>query len=107
MDWLEEELQQALERKMPSADFAARVKAAAAAERRRWYAPRPWMAAAAAILLMAGGATEYREYRGRMAKERVLLALRITAGKLNYIQARASRTPQGRQGEARQGEVRQ
>ena len=102
MDWLEEELKQALERKMPSADFAARVTARPRLERRsgpagrHWMAPRRWMTAAAAahLLLMAGGATEYREYRGRVAKERVLLALRITAGKLNYIQNRAQRAPQ-------------
>jgi hypothetical protein len=94
MDWLEEELKQALERKMPAADFASRVTAAA--ERRWGRAGRRWMvaAAAAALLLMAGGAAEYREYRGRVAKERVLLALRITAGKLNYIQNRAQRAPQ-------------
>jgi hypothetical protein len=94
MDWLEEELKRALERKMPSADFASRVKAAAAAPRRRRFAAPPWMAAAAVVLLMAGGSLEYREYRGRLAKERVLLALRITAGKLNYIQQRTQRSPQ-------------
>jgi hypothetical protein len=106
MDWLEDELKQALERKMPSADFAARVTAAAAAGRRSWFAPRRWMAAAAAILLMAGGATEYREYRGRVARDRVLLALRITAGKLNYIQNRAQRAPQRAPYRAPQTEVR-
>lgn len=94
MDWLEQELKKALDRKMPPADFAARVKAAAAVPKRRWYMPR-WMAAAAAVLLMAGGSVEYREYRGRVAKERVLLALRITAGKLTYIQERAHRAPHG------------
>jgi hypothetical protein len=96
MDWLEEELKRALERKTPAADFASRVTAAAAVERRSGRAGRRWMvaAAAAALLLMAGGAAEYREYRGRVAKERVLLALRITAGKLNYIQNRAQRAPQ-------------
>lgn len=94
MDWLERELQQALERKMPAEGFAARVSAAAG--RRRWFAPRPWMtaAAAAALLLLAGGSLEYREYRGRLAKERVLLALRITAGQLHYIQQRVQREPQ-------------
>jgi hypothetical protein len=98
MDWLEQELQHALERKMPPADFAARVRAAAAGEghrrpvERHWMAPRRWLAAAAVLLLMAGGATEYREYRGRVAKDRVLLALRITAGTLNRIQNRTQRT---------------
>jgi len=88
MDWLEEELKQALGRKMPPSDFASRVTAAA---RGRGSCMRVWLAVAAALLLASGGALEYREYRGRVAKERVLLALRITAERLNYIQARAQR----------------
>ena len=93
MDWLEEEVKQALARKMPAADFADRV---AAASRRPRIAPRPWfgrqwMAAAAAVVLVVGGAAEFREYRGRQAKERVLLALRITSGTLTRIQTRAVR----------------
>jgi len=88
MDWLEQELKVALERKAPSAGFAERVRAAARAPQRRWWKPRPWMAAAA-MLLVAFGSFEYREYRGRQAKQRVLLALRITAVKLHYIQQHA------------------
>ncbi|HTX34040.1 MAG TPA: hypothetical protein VME43_03430 [Bryobacteraceae bacterium] len=101
MDWLERELQQALERKMPPDGFAARVSAAAG--KRRSFAPRWWMGAAAAVvLLLAGGSLEYREYRGRVAKERVLLALRITAGQLHYIQQRVQRESQGAPVEVRQ-----
>jgi len=100
MDWLEKELQRALKRKMPSEDFAARVAAATA--RRRPAAWRPWLAAAAAVLVAAGGSFEYREYRGRLAKQRVMLALRITADKLNYIQARAQRAPHEPPAEVRQ-----
>jgi hypothetical protein len=94
MDWLEQELKQALERKAPSPDFAARVAAAAAgraAPRRVMPLPRPvrmlprWLPVAAAVLLIAGGAA-YREHQGRVAKEQVMLAMRITAGKLNHIQ---------------------
>ena len=92
MDWLEQELRQALERKDPPPDFAARVAhatrvdSAAGSGRvvRVW--PR-WLPVAAAVLLMAGGAA-YREHRGRVAKERVMVAMRITAGQLNHIQAR-------------------
>jgi len=104
MDWLEQELKQALERKMPPAGFAARVKAAVARPRPRWFVPRPWMtaAAAAAILLAAAGSLEYRAYRGRVAKDRVLLALRITAGRLHYIQQRAQRESQRPPAEVRQ-----
>jgi hypothetical protein len=84
MDWMEQELKQALGRKEPSPEFAARVTAAAR-RRRNFVMPR-WIPAAAAIVIMAGGSVAYREYRGLMAKERVMEAVRITAGKLNRIQ---------------------
>ena len=92
MDWLEQELRQALERKDPSPDFATRVTAAAARgvvpmSRPARMLPR-WLPAAAAVLLVAGGGAAYREHQGRVAKERVMQAMRITAGKLNHIQAR-------------------
>jgi hypothetical protein len=86
MDWLEQELKTALERKPPSPDFAARVKAAAARPRRVVPWPR-WMAAAAAVIMLVGGSIEYREYRGKVAKQRVLLAMRIASGKLSHMQA--------------------
>jgi len=92
MDWLEQELKQALERKDPSPDFAARVTAAAAGRVVPVPVPRPvrmlprWLPVAAAVLLIAGGAA-YREHRGRVAKDQVMLAMRITSGKLNHIQS--------------------
>ena len=92
MDWLEQELKQALERKDPSPDFAARV-AAAAAGGTMVPLPRParvlprGMPVAAAVLLLVGGAA-YRRHEGMLAKQRVMLAVRITAGQLNHIQAR-------------------
>lgn len=98
MDWLEQELKQALERKEPAAGFAARVAAAAARQERgprlddvRPYALPRWLPAAAAVLVIvsgaAGGGAAYRRHQGMVAKERVMLAVRITAGKLNRIQA--------------------
>jgi hypothetical protein len=84
MDWLEQELRQALERKDPSPEFPARVRAAARA--RRILAMPRWLPAAAAIVVIAGGGLVYREYEGRAAKERVMEAMRITAGSLNRIQ---------------------
>lgn len=84
MDWLEQELRQALARKEPSPDFGTRVRAAAR-NRRLFTIPR-WVPAAAAIVVMAGGGAAYREYQGRVAKQRVMEAMRITAGKLNRIQ---------------------
>ena len=85
MDWLEQELRQALERKEPSPEFAARVRAAA--RRRSVLAMPRWLPAAAAIVVMVGGGAVYREYQGRAAKQRVMEAMRITAGSLNRIQA--------------------
>jgi len=92
MDWLERELRQALERKDPPPGFAGRVARAArldnaAPKGRVVRMPLRWLPAAAAVLLIAGGAA-YREHRGQLAKQRVMLAVRITAGQLNHIQAR-------------------
>ena len=85
MDWLEQELRQALERKEPSPEFPARVLTAA--RRRRIFAMPRWLPAAAAIVVMVGGGAVYREYQGRAAKQRVMEAMRFTAGSLNRIQA--------------------
>jgi len=43
-------------------------------------------AAAAAVVILAGAGEGYRWYRGQVAKDQVMLAMRITAGKLNHIQ---------------------
>jgi hypothetical protein len=95
MDWLEQELKQALERKHPSPGFEERV---AEAVRRGPVAlpvsaPTPrirtmprWLSAAAAVALIVGGAA-YRRHQGMVAKEQVMLAMRITAGRLNHIQS--------------------
>jgi hypothetical protein len=91
MDWLEKELKQALERKDPSPGFAERVAAAAArgaiAPRRRVFVLPRWLPAAAAVLVILGGGAAYRRHQGMLAKERVMLAMRITAGQLNHIQS--------------------
>ena len=98
MDWLEKELSEALHRKEPSPDFAARVAARidtartdapAAVDRPRprlFSLPR-WMPVAAALLVIAGsGGLAWRRHEGMLAKDQVMLAMRITAVKLNHIQ---------------------
>jgi hypothetical protein len=80
MDWLEEELKQALARKEPAADFDARVR-----RRTVRTAPR-WLAAAAAVIVLAGGAGMYRRHQGEQAKEQLMQAMRITGEKLNQVQ---------------------
>jgi hypothetical protein len=90
---LEDELRSALRRREPSPDFTARVLARVAAGSVS-PAPRPgfsrpvtrFVAAMAAALLLAVGSLGYREYQGQRAKSQVLLALRITASKLNKAQ---------------------
>jgi hypothetical protein len=82
---LEQQLKQALARQEPPPDFAERVSGRV--RRRASRMPR-WMATAAAVLIAAGVSFEYHEHQGRMAKEQVMTAMRITAVKLNHIQAR-------------------
>jgi hypothetical protein len=81
MDWLENELKQALARDEPPPGFEARV-------RRRLHRTFPrWFAVAAAVaVLAAGGAESYRRHRGQVARQQVMLAMRIAAGKLNQVQ---------------------
>jgi hypothetical protein len=88
MDRLEEELKQALARMAPREGFAERV-VRASSEKRVVAFPMPrWaMAAAATVLLGVGGGLAYREHQGEVAKEQVMQAMRITAVKLNRIQA--------------------
>jgi hypothetical protein len=89
MDWLEQELKTALGRKDPPADFAERVlrQAAQNGGRRATVHPWPrWLAAAAAVLVLAGTGLGYRQHRGEVAKQKVMLALRITSMKVNRIQ---------------------
>ncbi len=81
MDWLEQELKSALARKEPSAGFAARLR------RRPWIAPR-WVAAAAVLIVVGSGGLAWREHQGRVAKEQVMTAMRITSAKLKHIQGR-------------------
>jgi len=85
MDRLEQELKQALARTQPRPDFSLRVSRAV--EGRASVMPR-WMATAAALVIVSGGSLAYREHQGRVAKEQVMTAMRITAVKLNHIQAR-------------------
>ena len=85
MDWLEDELKQALGRKPPSQDFEARVTAAAGRSRSALVMPR-WLAAAAAVMAITGAGVGYRYHQGHVAKEQVMLAMRITGSKLNRIQ---------------------
>jgi hypothetical protein len=109
MDWLERELSQALERKEPSADFAARVAARLAPQgaategagpiavprRPRIFSLPRWLPVAAAVLVIAGsGEVAWRQHQGKVAKDQVMLAMRITAGKLNHIQSHMRETRQ-------------
>jgi hypothetical protein len=84
MDWLEDELKQALARRQPPPNFEARVTAAAV-RRPTLVMPR-WLAAAAAVVVITGASAGYRYHQGQVAKEQVMLAMRITGSKLNRIQ---------------------
>ena len=87
MDWLEQELAQALARKEPAAGFDGRVRAG--------IHRRPqWLAIAATILVMIGGGEAWRQHQGQVAKEQVMTALRIAGSKLNRVQVQVKGTEQ-------------
>lgn len=83
---LEDDLKAALRREDPPPHFAVRVlaraqsKPARTAARPRWI----WAAAVAAMLVMGFAATsEYRQMKAEHAARDAVMALRITAEKLN------------------------
>ena len=86
MDWLEEELKQALARKEPSPDFESRVAATTRRKANVVMMTRRWIAAAATVVVLIGAGETYRWHRGQEAKEQVMLAMRIAGGKLNRVQ---------------------
>ena len=79
MDWLEQELAQALARKEPAAGFDARVRA-------RLHRRPQWLAVAATVLVMAGAGEAWRQHQGQLAKDQVMAAMRIAGSKLNHVQ---------------------
>jgi hypothetical protein len=95
MDGLEEQLKRALARQDPSAGFADRITAAARpgagpglrAVPAAPFAPRWWLATAAMALVTVGSGVAYRRHQGELAKEQVMTAMRLTAVKLQHIQA--------------------
>jgi hypothetical protein len=85
MDWLDEELKRALERKEPGPDFDARV--AERLRRRPHAGSRRWFAIAASVLVLVSTGEAYRWRQGMRAKEQVRMAVRLAAGKLNQVQS--------------------
>ena len=79
MDWLEQELAQALARKEPAPGFDGRVRA-------RIQRRPQWLAIAATILVMVGAGEAWRQHEGQVAKEQVITAMRIAGSKLNRVQ---------------------
>ena len=88
MDWLEQELKQALERKDPDPGFESRV-------RRRQVRVMPrWIGIAATVVLGMAAAEGYRYHQGQVAKEQVMTAMRIAGSKLNRVQMQLKGTEQ-------------
>ena len=96
----EQQLKEALARKEPSQDFAKRVlektnerQPGVRQKVRTWWFGRAWVwrlvPAMAALALVSGGAM-YREHertvQGEMAKDKLLIAMRIAGSKLHETQ---------------------
>lgn len=92
----EDQLRRALERKEPSADFAARVMARATQPKKPlpWVNWRSWAAAGIAAGLCLGALgleVEHRrrvEQQGEAARAQLIQAMHITAAKLRQIHKR-------------------
>jgi hypothetical protein len=85
MDWLEQELTQALERKEPDPGFETRV-------RRRQVRVMPrWVGIAATVVIGVAAAEGYRWHEGQVAKEQVMTAMRIAGDRLNRVQTQLVR----------------
>ena len=90
MNWIEDELRVALQRREPPDGFAQRVIGRARRPRPQWR----FAAIAAAILLILGvGLFRYREAaaerrNGEVAREQLVLAIQIAAGKLETVKYR-------------------
>jgi hypothetical protein len=89
----EDQLRRALERKEPSADFAARVVARAALPRGRapWFNPLAWASAGIAASLLVGamsldlGRREKTRQQGEEARAQLIQAMQITSTQLDKI----------------------
>jgi hypothetical protein len=94
----EEHLKEALLRKQPSQDFVKRVLEKAQEQHPRapvwkWWSQRAWawqFAPVMAALILVSGAVMYHEHqrtvRGEIAKEQLLIAVRIAGSKLHSAQ---------------------
>ena len=82
---LERQLRQALRREPPHSEFAGRV--IARSKRPKLLMMPRWLAPAAVVVIMAGGGSmAWRRHQGEVAKDQVMQAMRLTAGKLHQIQ---------------------
>ena len=99
MNRLEDDLRIAMQREEPPEGFVERVLAeAGAAKRSAWsrffaWPGLRWALAGAMCLMLAVGGIEYKRAhderaRGKAAKEQLMLALRITADKLQLAQTK-------------------
>lgn len=91
MDEFEDLLREELRRREPPAGFAERVLARVeprSVARRKW--PRLLALAASVTAVTIGISEGYRYQQARQAKEQLMLALEITAAKLEVAQAKVN-----------------
>lgn len=103
MSPFEDQLRKTLKREEPPPGFANRVIALAEGKRpwrerlfARFQVPR-FAFAAVALAVLIGGGVQYQRYqqavedrKAEQAKERLMLAMRITSDKLSYVQQKVN-----------------
>ena len=105
MDWLEQELKQALARKEPDPGFESRVQRRQVRTMPRTMPrmmprmmprimPRTmprWVGIAAMLVIGIAAGEGYRRHQGQIAKEQVMTAMRIAGDRLNRVQTQLNR----------------
>lgn len=93
MDWLEQELKQALARKEPDPGFESRVRSRRV-RTMPGMMPRTmsrWVGIAAMLAVGIAAGEGYRRHQGQIAKEQVMTAMRIAGDRLNRVQTQLNR----------------
>ena len=91
MDWLEQELKQALARKEPDPGFESRVAPRGRCGHHAAHRCPAGSASRRSLVVGIAAGEGYRWHQGQVAKEQVMTAMRIAGDRLNRVQTQLVR----------------